>query len=364
MAAADLLPAVLDPVIGALGAAGAPRVQRERGNVDHILVAPEMTRDRLIAWLFEGRAHPPPDRLRPDPVVGAASDPQRRFLFRPTPADVIALRRDFAQRWIDSGPGWFLQGALPAWVPADVRTQIGELDRAGALRRSVSPVVRTFRGAPPYGQIVLWYGAGDFLRFDELFCYQEFPEDLEFYSALTGVDDWEARLLHQVYTWFNRDLRLFVVERRMRPDLARQELQRIWGEVFRGVLEGASTILGSGTAISAINRLATLKDETVEAVLQSIRAKRRLFALWARNRSPWEIVLFRGTTLKRLLEGGKTGVLRDITLDFTHDLGFGTYFTPVKRIAEEFSEIRKSVPAAPRVIGLEAVRGAHSTTAP
>jgi hypothetical protein len=85
MASTSLFSEVLDPVIPALSASGGLQVQRERGNADHVITHPRMTRTQLVAWLFEGRANSPPNRQRPDPVEGLESDPQKRFLFRRPP---------------------------------------------------------------------------------------------------------------------------------------------------------------------------------------------------------------------------------------------------------------------------------------
>ena len=322
---ADLFDSVIAPILSALDESKALAIRRDGTNPDHVVAQPPLTRDQAIEWLFEGRRHPPEERFRPDPIQGNETDPQERFLFRPLPDEIRDLRKNFAKRWLDSGPGWFIEGALPNWVPKDVRTQIGELDRAGALRRSLAPIVHTFDGTPPYGPIIMWYGKGDFLSRDELFVYQEFPEDLDFYTGLTGIDSDQARLLHQVYTSYNKDMYYFVVGRRWKPDLAREELERIWGAVFRQVLETATTIVSTGVAIGGLNEIPRFADQVVEAALNSFRGKRQLFSLWARNRSPF-MVLFRGTSFKK--------ILGDLARDLEHDLGRGTYFTTAEKVAE------------------------------
>ncbi|MFM0149726.1 hypothetical protein [Paraburkholderia sp. RL18-085-BIA-A] len=337
----DLVPLLLDPLISALGSTDPARVKRENGSVDHVIAAPPMTRSQLVQWLFEGRVKPPPSRVRPDPVVGQADDPQRRFLLRLKPEEVRYLRSDFARRWLDSGPGWFLESALPAWIPNETKAAIGELDRGGAFRRTLAPVVKTFPGPPPYGRIVLWYGAGDFLTYDELWTYQEFPADETFYETLPGLAGSNVHLVWEVLLGLNKDLDLFVIQRHMRPDRAREELQRIWGGVFRGVVEGAMNILQLGTSIAGMNRLASFAESAVEAQRKSIQQNRRLVSLWARTRSPFE-VLFRGATLKK--------IVRDLGVaERQHDLGAGTYFTPSKRVASFFAA-RKELPGDPGVV--------------
>lgn len=340
----DLVALLLDPLIAALGGASDEPVRRESGSPDHVIADPPLTRAELVDWVFEGRAHPPKTRVWPDPEGPDPDAKYRRFSFRPTPNEVQYLRKAFAQRWLDSGPGWWLESAMPDWVPAAVKTQIGALDRDHAFRRSVAPVVATFDGTPPYGRIVMWYGAGDFLSYDELWIYQEFPDDEAFYQALDGVDDHEAGLLHFVYTCFNRDLDLFVVQRKMRPDRAREELRRIWGAIFNEVIDAAMKILQMGTAISAMNRIPDAKDSTIEAAQSSFQQKRQLFALSARNKAPWTI-LYRGAALKRLF--------RDASYDLEHDLGAGTYFSTEEQVATVYRDSRAASGDASVVLRLE-----------
>ncbi len=329
----DLLPFILDPLISGLTKAGGLRVKREPGSQDHVIAEPAMTLQDLTQWLFEGRRQLPEQRLRPDPIVGRPEDPQKRFLFRPSPSDVRYLRKDFLERWYDSGPGWFLEEALPDWVPASVKTELGELDRAGGLRRSVAPVVRVFDGTPPWGSIIFWYGKGDFSYESQV--YGEFPEDLQFYQTLQGgnISEKDAKFQHYYYTTYNREMRSLVVDEGWAPDNAKLEVRRRWGEVLKNAVEESMAILLLGQIISGLNRLALAASKTLEGMNESFRLNRQLFSLWARKRSPIEII-YRGATLR--------GIFRDVTRDLEHDFGKGTYLTRSRRVAELFAKNKRT----------------------
>lgn len=336
----DLLPFILDPLITGLTKAGGLRVKREPGSQDHVIAEPAMTLQELEEWLFEGRRQLPEQRLRPDPIVGRPEDPQKRFLFRPSPSDVRYLRKDFLERWYDSGPGYFLEEALPDWVPASVKTKLGELDRAGGLRRSLAPVVQVFDGTPPWGSIIIWYGRGDFTPLTDVYEFQvygEFPEDLQFYQTLQGgtISEKDARFQHYYYTTYNREMRSLVVDEGWAPENAKLEVRRRWGEVLKNAVEESMTILLLGQIISGLNRLALAASKTLEGMHESFRLNRQLFSLWARQRSPTEVI-YRGATLNR--------ILRDVAIDAAqHDLGAGTYFTTARRIAEFFSKNKQTI---------------------
>ncbi|MER5227210.1 hypothetical protein [Streptomyces flaveus] len=296
---------------------------------NHVVANPRMTRQQAIGWLFEGRADPPESRFRPDPAEGQPGSPQRRFLFDVTPEEFVEARQEFKDRYHLDGSGWSRQELMPAWMPDEIREEIVRLEEAGVFRRAVLPSLRTFPGTAPWGKIVAWAGIDEHGRPSwEFFNY--YPTIPEFYERLPGVGARDARLIRYVFTCWNDDMRYFVEDRKMRPQAARDELRRIWGEVLKGVVEGAMNIVTTGAGISAVNKLATMTDETVAAVLESFRQKRQLFSFWARQRTLTELVLFRGTTFRR--------VLGDLTLDGTHDLGRGTYFSQQERIAKAFSQ--------------------------
>ncbi|MEW2260613.1 hypothetical protein [Streptomyces sp. NPDC047869] len=322
-----VLAALSDALIGALSAADPLPIARDGRK--HVMADPSMTRRQAIDWLFEGRADPPESRFRPDPLEGLADDPQRRFLFDITADEFAVARPEFRDRYLLDGPGWSLRDLLPAWLPDSTREEIVRLEGAGAFRRAALPNLRTFPGVEPWGDIVVWAGVDEFRR-PTLEFFNYFPAALEFYEQLPGVGARDARLLRYVYTSWNNDMGYFVEDRKMRPQDARDEIRRIWGEVFKGILEGAKEILLAGAGISAANKIAATVNETVTAALESFRQRRQLFSLWARQKTLTELVLFRGTTFRR--------ILGDLAQDATHDLGRGTYFSQQKRIAQVFSQ--------------------------
>src|SRR5690348_15179302 len=112
-----LLPEILDGVISALRRKAPLRVMRDGRDRAHVVVDPPATRAELISWLFEGRRNPPPLRIFPDPLVGAADAPHRRFAFRPTLDEFVQTRTDFRRRWLDGGVGSVLDRQLPDWLP-------------------------------------------------------------------------------------------------------------------------------------------------------------------------------------------------------------------------------------------------------
>jgi hypothetical protein len=321
------LRAVSGALAGALDAADPLPIRRDGRR--HVVADPRLSRDEALAWLFEGRANPPESRFRPDPLEGLPGDRQRRFLFEVTADEFVEARPEFRRRYLLEGPGWTLRDRLPDWLPPDVRDSLVELEEAGAFRRLALPNLRKFPGRPPWGEIVVWAGLDEFRR-PTVEIYNYAPEKLDFYEGLPTLGAADARLLWYVYTSYNADMRYFVEDLGKRPSDAREELQRIWGEVFKGVLEGAMYVVTTGAAFGAAKQVVrSMADDVLEAALASFRNKRQLFSLWARQQATFELVLFRGTTWKR--------VLGDLVLDATHDLGRGTYFSPQRANAAGFA---------------------------
>jgi len=96
--------------------------------------------------------------------------------------------------------------------------------------------------------------------------YQEYPDDIDFYLDVAHGDGHKARLLHQVYTTYNKDIRYFVEEKGLSPDSARSELQRINAELFKLVIEGAMNIVTAGAAVTAVGAsIRSSADQVVEA---------------------------------------------------------------------------------------------------
>jgi hypothetical protein len=109
--------------------------------------------------------------------------------------------------------------------------------------------VTRFPGVKPWGDIVAWINRGG--GYTSIEVYEEYPDDID-YLGVTHGDAHQARLLHQVYIGYNRDIKYFVEEKGLSPDLARSELRRINDEIFKLVIEATMTMLSLSTGISAI----------------------------------------------------------------------------------------------------------------
>jgi hypothetical protein len=161
------------------------------------------------------------------------------------------------------GPGVLTSKApaqLPNWVPRNVKDMI--------FRGSLPNGVTRFPGLKPWGDIVVWMSKGSYTSVE---VYQEYPEDIDYYLKVTNDDGHKARLLHQVYTGFNKDMRYFVEEKRFSPEMARNEIRRINDEVFKLVLEASVNILSTGAAISALGNSIRSSSEAVLATAERTR---------------------------------------------------------------------------------------------
>ena len=98
--------------------------------------------------------------------------------------------------------------------------------------------------------------------------YQDFPDALDYYVGATGGDQWQARLLHGVYTQFNKGMKHFVEGKHLSPDRARDETRRINDELFKLVIEAAAGILTSGAGITAVNNAIRASSRQVTATAQ------------------------------------------------------------------------------------------------
>jgi hypothetical protein len=213
-------------------------------------------------------AGPPPDTLR-----------KERGTDRPATAkDRGTDRRDVR---IDTGLGTAVVAAvvldkpprpfheqLDAWIPSDVRAEIRGLETAGQFTRKAlleTPRGRFLKRYPHQdGAVVIWIGIAQNV---ELHAYREFPEAYSHYLVLAEGDEDTARLLHETYTQYNRDLWHLVDEVGWRPDFGRALLQSIDDEVFKLVLEGVSRLLNAGASIGAIKA-------SMKKVLDSKRVSR------------------------------------------------------------------------------------------
>lgn len=152
----------------------------------------------------------------------------------------------------DTPPVPFHEQMLP-WVPDAVRSEIRTLEEAGVFHRdklAKAPKSRFLKRYPnTHGAVVVWVGVAHNV---ELHTYREFPEVYEFYLQYAEGDEESARLLHETYTQFNRDLWHFINDLGMRPDFARGELRHINDQVFKLVLEMAAMLLTQGATLGAI----------------------------------------------------------------------------------------------------------------
>jgi hypothetical protein len=88
-----------------------------------------------------------------------------------------------------------------------------------------------FPGTPPWGDIVVWINHG--ALYSDIKVYQEYPEEMDFYQLVAKQDSWKARLLQGVYKEYNSDMRYFVEQKGMSPEMARSEIRPINDELFR-----------------------------------------------------------------------------------------------------------------------------------
>jgi hypothetical protein len=178
----------------------------------------------------------------------------RSFRLNVTDVDqIMSMRHGLAYQYISRGiirstykvPP--LEEQMPKWLPSAIRDQLIKQHRSGTTPKGA----QYFPGTPPWGSIVAWSGRDEFGR-DSIQIYQEYPDDQGWYLHFTDGDKSQARLLHQVYTQFNRDMRYFIGEG-WSPYAARDEIRRINDEVFKLVILGAFTILSSGVGIGVVS---------------------------------------------------------------------------------------------------------------
>jgi hypothetical protein len=104
------------------------------------------------------------------------------------------------------------------WVPIPVRDRI----LSGKLPPGVSPF---FPGQNPGAVSYAWNDpTGPYTIIEAC---QEYPDDVDFYLNITSGDAYQARLLHQVYSAYNKDMSYFVETRRLSPEMARDEIRKL-----------------------------------------------------------------------------------------------------------------------------------------
>lgn len=257
---------------------------------------------QAIAYLW---TRPPlqPNAIRPDPAERAVSGRQTRYLINKNDLDLVfSLQHGLANVYLgriqpimSSRPA-----ELPNWVPRNIR----DLALGGKLRDRVT----RFPGTPPWGSIVVYSDrSGGYLSIQ---VFQDYPETLDYYLGVTGGDRYQARLLQEVYTQFNRDMKHFVDERGYTPERARDEIRRINDEVFRLVVEGAVAMLSAGAGISAAgNAIRASSREVISAAERTGFARARGLA----SETPAET----GTLVRESAGAVKPGARRMFTDPFT-----------------------------------------------
>lgn len=164
--------------------------------------------------------------------------------------EVIGSRREMPYR-------------LPDWIPPDVQRRCW----------AMPPGVHRIDVAPPAGQLVIWVSVSVFGK--EIQAYQEFPDSPAFYAAITQGNAASARLLREVMTQYNRDMRHFVEDLGYSPYDARQELRRINDEIFRMIMESSAEVFTmTSDAVTLGNSIARHSQQMLESAERSgFRAK-------------------------------------------------------------------------------------------
>jgi hypothetical protein len=217
--------------------------QIDPANAGRIRFSRPVTLSEAISYLW---SQPPMQRdaLRADPIERSMLGRQHAFLIKKDDMDLLlSLQHGLGNEYLKRLKPIMSNAKveLPKWLPMHVRKVITE----GRLRNGV----QRFPGMAPWGDIVVWYdGRGSSPKIE---LYEEYPEDIDFYIGFTKGDNDQARLLHQVYTGYNRDMRDFVDEKGHSPEWARDEIRRINDEVFKLVIEGAMMMMSVGTGVSA-----------------------------------------------------------------------------------------------------------------
>lgn len=232
-----------------------------------IFTAP-VTLAEAAAYLW---APPPsdPTAIRADPAERSVRGRQTRFLVRVRDDLGLALsmQHGLAEAYLrriraggrakaSSEPAVPIdqQMARFTWLPSGVRERIVALERSGGFAARSLPWSAEFPGTAPYGRIFAWVGFDDFRRRSVEF-FQEYPTDEAFYRKAYRGRDYAAHLCHVASVQFNRDMRYFVIDKRVSPSEARMEIRRINAEVLVLILGAVGGFYASaGGAIGGIRR--------------------------------------------------------------------------------------------------------------
>jgi hypothetical protein len=211
-----------------------------------------------IGWLWDSPS-PPPGTLRPDPSERAVAGKQRRFILKMDDmATLLRLRHGLGNQYLNlirtrgviESKG---KPHVPAWVPVALKEKI--------VGKKLPVGVHHFPGEKPFGEILIWVSPGPD-RAVQMF--QEYPDSENYYLEIANGDQYKAHLLHKVYTQFNSDMRVFVLQRGMSIENARDEIQRISEECFKLILEGMAMMMTAGAGISSISQ--SVRNSTTRMV--------------------------------------------------------------------------------------------------
>jgi hypothetical protein len=209
-----------------------------------LIFSQPVTLQQAIAFLW---AKPPASKnaLRPDPSDLPRAGAQKKFLIDKGDFSLIfSLQHGLADQYAKRIKPIMAKGpaTLPSWVPSPFRERV--------LAFKVPSGVYRLPGQKPWGDVVVWIQRGTYLHVE---AYNEYPSDIEYYLGITHGNEHNARLLRNVYTQYNKDMRVFLEEKHLSPEYARAEIRRINEEVFKLVIEGSVGLLSAGAGVSAMN---------------------------------------------------------------------------------------------------------------
>jgi hypothetical protein len=313
---------------------------RDSQSLRHLVSEPPIARADAVRLLWGDDRGVPLEQFHPDPLDKPIEGPQKRFYFHVSQESFEAIKDDLFKRvYFRRGWGLYLEHWLHeiSWFTDDVREVLTEAELRGELAAhrlelDIATIAgidvhlgKTFtaRGEPPYGDIVVWVGRGDFADQYEMQAFQYAPEDPSFYAGVSG----DPRLVREGWVGRNADLKHFVEQRRVRPSDARDLMARINTELFRMLIAALGEVFAGAGPLGADSALTQAGSEITEIVREN-RAIRAM-AIAQRRVLP-KTLLYRGTTL-RWKRGGSEEV---------HDLHFGTYFTPSEAVARVYRDMR------------------------
>jgi hypothetical protein len=153
---------------------------------------------------------------------------------------------------------------LPKWAPAQLHADL----RRGLPSTIGEVPLHSYPGPVPFGAVKVYVNRSGGWTIVEL--YQELPTAASTCLELAAGDAEVAKLLHQTFVQWNRDMDQLTNLRRPRlpPGMAMGELRAINEEVFKLVLQAASEMMKAGGVLEILRTLA----RTVSRVVLTRRA--------------------------------------------------------------------------------------------